>query len=58
MSMALAGTILWLQGAPGWGLVMAMTLAYALCFAGLIFAYVNYHRRHKSDQKKDEERKP
>ena len=54
----MTGAILWLQAAPGWGLVMAMTLAYALCFAGLIFAYVNYRRRHKAEQKRNEEQKP
>lgn len=39
------------------GLVMAMSLAYVLCFAGMIFAYVSYRRRQRL-QKKDEERKP
>ena len=30
---------------------------YALCFAGMIFAYVSYRRRQRL-QKKDQERKP
>lgn len=29
-------------------LVMAMTLSYVLCFAGLIFAWISYRRRQRS----------
>lgn len=29
-------------------LLMAMTLSYALCFAGLIFAWISYRRRQRN----------
>jgi hypothetical protein len=57
MEMIHTGAVWFLQGVPPRALVMAMTLAYALCFAGMIFAYITYRRRQKT-QKKDEERKP
>jgi len=57
MEMLHTGAVWFLQGVPPRALVMAMTLAYALCFAGMIFAYITYRRRRKA-QKKDEERKP
>jgi len=50
-----------LQGVPPRALVFAMLLSYVMCFAGLIFAYVNYRRRKKRpppEQEKDHEKKP
>ena len=57
MELWTAGAVWILQQAPARALVLAMTLAYVLCFAGMIFAYITYRRRQKA-QKKDEERKP
>lgn len=55
---AIVPAALLLQGVPPRALVLAMLLSYAMCFAGLIFAYVNYRRRHKHDsQKKDADKK-
>lgn len=57
MRSLLLGMIL-LQGVPPRALVLAMMLSYAMCFAGLIFAYVNYRRRQKADaEKKDPAKK-
>lgn len=39
---------LWLQEVPPRALLMGMTIAYLLCFAGLLFAYLSYRRRRKS----------
>ena len=48
-----------LQGVPPRALVLAMLLSYVMCFAGLIFAYVNYRRRQKTQGKEgDGEKKP
>ena len=49
-----SSTILWLQAAPPRALVLAMTLSYALCFAGMIFAYLSYRRRRQGGERKDE----
>ena len=38
-----------LQGVPPRALVLAMLLSYTMCFAGLIFAYVNYRKRKKRE---------
>jgi len=38
-------------------LLMAMTLSYALCFAGLIFAWISYRRRQRSAPPQDGQRK-
>ena len=43
-----------LQAVPPRALVMAMTLAYALCFAGMLFAYLSY-RRKQAAARKDED---
>jgi predicted Na+-dependent transporter len=57
MSTTLLAAIL-LQGVPPRALVMAMLLSYFMCFAGMIFAYLNYRRRQKGHPKdKDEENK-
>jgi hypothetical protein len=40
-----------LQQASARSLVFAMALAYVMCFAGLIFAYINYRRRQKNSSK-------
>ena len=45
-----------LQGVPPRALVLAMLLSYVMCFAGLIFAWVNYRRRKKNER--DGDRKP
>jgi hypothetical protein len=34
-----------LQGAPPEGLVLAMLISYALGFAGMFLAYLNYRKR-------------
>jgi hypothetical protein len=44
-----------LQAVPPRALVMAMTLAYTLCFAGMLFAYLAY-RRKQAAARKDGER--
>lgn len=44
-------TLLWLQQVPPRVLVFGMTIAYVLCFAGLIFAYLSYRRRRRSGDK-------
>lgn len=44
---------LWLQQVPPQALVFGMTIAYVLCFAGLIFAYLNYRRRHRDKGDKE-----
>jgi hypothetical protein len=49
---------LWLQEVPPRALLMGMTLAYLLCFAGLLFAYLSYRRRGRSAKKKGEEKRP
>ena len=45
MTMPWHQAALLLQGVPPRALVLAMTLAYALCFAGMLFAYLSYRRR-------------
>ena len=42
--------LLMLQGAPPEGLVLAMLLSYALGFAGMLLAYLNYRKRHRKDK--------
>lgn len=37
--------LLWLQEVPPRALLMGMTIAYLLCFAGLLFAYLSWRRR-------------
>jgi hypothetical protein len=37
---------------PALGLVLAMSLSYLMCFAGLIFAFVNYRRRQRDPAQK------
>lgn len=39
-------------------LVLAMTVAYGLCFSGMILAYVSYRRRRGPAEKADSRRKP
>ncbi len=36
---------LWLQGVPPKALIFAMLLSYALGFAGMLLAYLNYKKR-------------
>ena len=45
--------VLLLQGVPPRALVLAMLLSYVMCFAGLIFAYVNYRKRKKKEAEQD-----
>jgi hypothetical protein len=37
---------------------MGMTIAYLLCFAGLLFAYLSYRRRRKSGNHSDKGKQP
>jgi hypothetical protein len=46
--------LLILQGAPPEGLVLAMLLSYALGFAGMLLAYLNYRKRHRNQKPPDE----
>ena len=39
-----------LQGVPPQGLVLAMLLSYALGFAGMLLAYLNYRKRHRNQK--------
>jgi hypothetical protein len=58
MSVALlAFTLWWLQGVPARALVLAMTLSYALCFLGLLFAYLSYRRRRRAGRKDERSRR-
>lgn len=43
------GLTLLATGAAPLPLLMAMTLSYVLCFAGLIFAWISYRRRKRGD---------
>jgi hypothetical protein len=43
-----------LQGAPPGGLILAMLLSYALGFAGMLLAYLNYRKRHRNQKPPDE----
>jgi hypothetical protein len=55
---ALLLNLILLQAVPPRALVLAMLLSYAMCFAGLAFAYVNYRRRQKHEPpKKDDDKK-
>jgi O-antigen/teichoic acid export membrane protein len=53
MSAALSVTLI-LQGVPPRGLVVAMLLSYALGFAGMLLAYLNYRKRHRNQKPPDE----
>ena len=50
--------LLMLQGAPPEGLVLAMLLSYALGFAGMLLAYLNYRKRHHKEKPPEEKGKP
>lgn len=52
----LATRMLLLQGVPPKALVFAMLLSYVMCFAGLIFAYLNYRRRKRKQQQRDRDK--
>lgn len=52
-ALATLATWLFLQQVPPRALVLGMTIAYVLCFAGLIFAYLNYRRRHRDKGDKE-----
>jgi len=55
----LANFVFFLQATPARALVLAMLLSYVMCFAGLIFAYINYRKRKKQPPSgKDGEEKP
>lgn len=47
-----------LQGAPPEGLVLAMLLSYALGFAGMLLAYLNYRKRKNGGKSREEKRQP
>jgi len=47
-----------LQEVPPQGLVFAMLLSYALGFAGMLLAYLNYRKRKGGEKPPTEKRKP
>ncbi len=55
---ALPNVSLILQEVPPQGLVFAMLLSYALGFAGMILAYLNYRKRKPGAKPPVEKRKP
>ena len=56
LAMPILGMIL--QEVPPQGLVFAMLLSYALGFAGMLLAYLNYRKRHRSEKPPQEKREP
>ncbi len=58
MNVATPVLALILQGAPPEGLVLAMLLSYALGFAGMLLAYLNYRKRRRGDKPPQEKREP
>ncbi len=55
---ALPNVSLILQEVPPQGLVFAMLLSYALGFAGMLLAYLNYRKRKPGAKPPGEKRKP
>jgi hypothetical protein len=55
---AMANVTLILQDVPPQGLVFAMLLSYALGFAGMLLAYLNYRKRKPGAKPPPEKRKP
>lgn len=53
---ATLAAVLWLQEVPPRALLMGMSIAYLLCFAGLLFAYLSYRRRRSGDKRKEEDK--
>ncbi len=49
---------LMLQEVPPQGLVFAMLLSYALGFAGMLLAYLNYRKRKNGGKPREEKRRP
>jgi hypothetical protein len=47
-----------LQDVPPGGLVFAMLLSYALGFAGMLLAYLNYRKRKNGGKPREEKRQP
>jgi hypothetical protein len=47
-----------LQEVPPGGLIFAMLLSYALGFAGMLLAYLNYRKRKPGAKPPGEKRKP
>ncbi len=56
--LALPNVSLILQEVPPQGLVFAMLLSYALGFAGMLLAYLNYRKRKPGAKPPPEKRKP
>jgi len=54
----LLGVAVWLQEVAPRALLLGMTIAYLLCFAGLVVAYLSYRRRRGSGKKTDEGKQP
>jgi hypothetical protein len=55
---ALPNVSLILQEVPPQGLVFAMLLSYALGFAGMLLAYLNYRKRKPGAKPPPEKREP
>jgi hypothetical protein len=55
---ALPNVSLILQDVPPRGLVFAMLLSYALGFAGMLLAYLNYRKRKPGAKPPGEKREP
>jgi len=47
-----------LQEVPPQGLLLAMLISYALGFAGMLLAYLNYRKRKGGEKPPAEKRKP
>lgn len=47
-----------LQDVPPQGLVLAMLISYALGFAGMLLAYLNYRKRKPGAKPPPEKREP
>jgi hypothetical protein len=56
--LALPNVSLILQEVPPQGLVFAMLLSYALGFAGMLLAYLNYRKRKPGAKPPPEKREP
>jgi hypothetical protein len=46
----------WLAGVPPSALIFAMLLSYALCFAGMTFAWLSYRKRHRNNEESEREK--
>ena len=58
MNPAMSMVAMMLQEVPPQGLVFAMLLSYALGFAGMLLAYLNYRKRKPGAKPPSEKHKP